>query len=108
MEMNKFVASCLYMDGAVFDKYCDAFGVDIDEVDVFEALEQCGKDYKQFGIIILEKMWKYVVEEYSHLLDEEKFDCDCSSPSYPDFYYDGEHVTSKEDLDAIVERELNK
>ena len=106
MEMNRFVASCLYMDGEVFDKYCDAFGVDMEEGDIFDALNECNQEYKQFGVIILEKMWNKVVEEYAPLLDQEKFSCDCSSPSYPDFYYDGENVCSSEDLDAIVEREL--
>lgn len=106
MEMTKFVATCLFMDGKVFDKYCDAFDVDMEGEDIYEALNECGKNYLNFGIIILEKMWKKVVDKYSHILDEEKFDCDCSSPSYPDFYYDEERVESKDDLDAIVEKVL--
>lgn len=104
MEMNDFVASCLGMDGEVFDEYCDAFDVEIDEDDVKEALNMCCGDYFSFGQTILETMWGKVVSHYSQWLDEDKFDCDCSSPSYPDFYYDGESVKSNEDLDAIVER----
>jgi hypothetical protein len=104
MEMNKFVATCLFMDGEVFDQYCDAFDVDIEDEDVYEALRLCdGTNYRSFGVIILERMWAKVVERNTPVLDESKFDCDCSSPSFPSFYYDEEEVKSQADLDRIIE-----
>jgi len=106
MKMNDFVVSCLFMDGAVFDEYCDAFDVDMTEEDVHETLDRCHGcgDYHAFGPMILECMFDKVVAEYKDVLDEDKFDYDFSSPSYPDFYYDGEHITCKADLDEIVEK----
>lgn len=101
--MNGFVASCLYMDGEVFDKYCEAFDVDIDDDDVYETLNRCCGDYHAFGTLILGCMFDKVIEEYKDRLDEEKFDYDFSSPSYPDFYYDGEHIESKDDLEDIID-----
>ena len=106
MKMNSFVASCLYMDGAVFDEYCDAFDVDMTEEDVHETLDRCYGcgDYNAFGPEILRCMFEKVIREYRDVLDEGKFDYDFSSPSYPDFYYDGKHINSKADLDEIVEK----
>ena len=102
--MEQFLAYSLRLDGAVFDKYCDAFGVDIDEPDMYDALDACEGNYKYFGGFILERMWQHVIEKYEELLDADKFYCDCSSTSHPDFYYDNEIVCSKDDLDAIAER----
>ena len=104
MEMNRFVASCLFMDGDVFDECCNNFGIDISEFDVYEALDACNGDYKNFGIIILEKMWSYVVQKYSIFLDEEKFDCDCTSPSYPSFFYNKKEVYCENDLIEIIRK----
>lgn len=104
MDMNSFVASCLFMDGKVFDKYCDAFDVDMTEEDVHETLDRCNGEYNAFGPLILECMFDKVIREYRDVLDENKFDYDFSSPSYPDFFYDGEHITCKSDLDEIVNK----
>jgi hypothetical protein len=103
--MNDYVAACLGMDGAVFDKYEDAFDVEITDNDVYDALFDCASygDYSRFGSCILQSMWAKVAEDYNDVLDEEKFECDTSSTSCPDFYYDGKRVDSKKDLDKIVE-----
>lgn len=109
MTMNNFVASCLFMDGKVFDEYAEAFGVDdeITQEDVHDALDSCCGAYLRFGEIILSKLWGYVIESYAHILDADKFDCDFSSPSFPCFYYDEERVYSKEDLDKIAEKQYS-
>jgi len=105
MKMVDFVALCLNMNGEVFDKCEEAFGVDIGEYEVCDALYECKNDWSQFGRIILEKMWSMVVEEYSDKLNEEYFDCDCTSTFYPNFYYKGKRVRCREDLDRLVEQE---
>lgn len=105
MKMNDFVASCLGMDGSVFDDYCDAFGVEITDDDVESALSEVCGHWTDFGMVILRVMWDKVIDEFSHILDPNEFDCDFSSPSYPDFLYGGENVYGREDLEKIAERQ---
>lgn len=106
--MTDFVASVLFMDGGVFDEYSNAFGVDIDEYDVMQALDDCCGHWSDFGRNILRIMWDKVISEFSHVLDVDKFDYDFSSPSYPWFYYDGEYVESRDELEALAEEQYDK
>lgn len=102
--MNNFIASCLGGDWKILDKYCDAFHVEIDENDIYEALSICSGNYKNFGTVILEKIWKYVEYKFSSFLDEEKFDCDCTSPFNPSFYYNKKEVYCENDLIEIIKK----
>jgi len=102
MRTSKFIECCLFTDFDVIDDFLESFDVDMTQDDVNEALERCCGRYKGFGIIILEIMWGKVIDYYRGVLDANKFDCDCSSPSYPHFYYDGMEITSKGDLDEIA------
>lgn len=102
MEMTDFVCSCLGIDGAVIDRLCDQFNVDLSEEDVHAAIRDSGDDLTDTGRMILQTIMAYIVEN-NPLLDAEKFDCDVSLPSYPDFYYDGKNITSQEDLDDIAD-----
>ncbi len=103
--MEKFILmGCLRCDAKVLDEYCEAFGVELTESDVTQALADCCGEYKDFGRDILYQMWLKVIEEFHGVLDADKFDYDFSSPSYPDFYYDGERVYSRDDLEEIAEQ----
>lgn len=105
MTMGDFVLSCLHLDGKIYDKYEDAFGVDTGEEDIIDALDNSGDCYKGFGCAILLNMWYKVIERYSGVLDEEKFYCDVSSPYEPHFYYNGVEVESSEDIERFINEE---
>ncbi len=104
MEMTDFMAACFFMDGPIIDKICDDFDIDIEEEEFFEVLQVCQQDYKLVGREMLRKLFQKIVEQYNGLLDEEKFEFDVSSPSYPNFYYDCNEIKSKSDLDKLVEK----
>lgn len=116
MKMNDFICSCFGIDDKVIDRLCDDFGVDLDEEDVFKAFSVIGDDRyfttsaffmeigkkrlaiaEEFLYIIFEK----IIDKYE--LDADKTDCDFSSPSYPDFYYNGVWFTTKEELEKLLE-----
>ena len=102
MEMTDFVCSCLGIDGEVIDRLCDQFNVDLSEEDVHAAIKDSGDDLTDTGRMILQTIMEHIVKN-NPLLDAEKFDFDVSSPSYPDFYYDGKPLSSQEDLDDITD-----
>lgn len=105
MKMNDFICSCFGIDDKVIDRLCDDFGVDLDEEDVFKAFSVIGDDgyftasafFEEFLYIIFEK----IIDKYE--LDADKTDYDFSSPSYPDFYYNGVWFTTKEELEKLLE-----
>lgn len=102
--MNDFMATCFYLDGPVIDQFCEDFDVDIEEEEFLDCIKECCPNNLKFvGRSVLIMLWGKVVDKYKQYLDVEKFDYDVSSPSYPCFYYDGEHITCKEDLDKIEE-----
>lgn len=103
MKMTDFVCSCLNIDGGVIDRITDSFEIDIDESDVFECIENCSGNLKDVGRDMLYMVFGKIIEKYEDDLDEDKFDYDFSSPSYPSMYYDKVEFKTKEDLDAIVE-----
>ena len=103
MNMNDFLCSCLFMDGLVIDRLCDDFDIDFDEEDVMDCLRnRSEEELKGVGRDLLYKVLEKIMENYPEL-DKDKFDYDFSSPSYPDFYYDGQRFETKEGLDEIVE-----
>ena len=104
MKTTDFVCMCLGIDGDVIDNICDEFDIDLDESDVLSAIRFSSEENSWgAGVELLFILFGRIVKKYSDLLDEEKFDCDFSSPSLPCFYYDEEELSTKEELDKIVE-----
>ena len=102
--MNDFICSCFFMDGDVIDKLCDDFDIDFDEEDVMNCLRnKSEEELKGVGCDLLYKVLEKIMENYPEL-GKDKFDYDFSSPSFPDFYYDGQRFETKEELDAIAEK----
>lgn len=104
MKTSDFICSCIGVDSDVIDNICDEFDIDLDESDVLSAIRFSSEENRWgAGVELLFILFGRIVKKYSDLLDEEKFDCDFSSPSFPCFYYDEEEFSTKEELDKIVE-----
>lgn len=103
MKTKDFICSCIGVDSDVIDNICDEFGVDLEDSDVLSAIRYSSEENSWgAGQVILEILFGKIIDNYKHLLDAEKFDCDFSSPSFPCFYYDEEEFSTKEELDNIV------
>ena len=103
MKMNDFICSCFIMDGEVIDRIMDDFDIDCDEEEILDILKnKSEEELKGVGRELLYMVLEKIIEEYPEL-DRNKFDYDFSSPSYPDFYYDGQRFDTKEELDNIAE-----
>lgn len=103
MTTEKFVCVSLGIDGHVLDELCDDFDVDITDDELIQAVKE-GVHYTWgVGMELLMLVFAKIKAKYPEL-EEEKIDCDVSSPSYPSFYYDGHEFHSKRELDAIAGR----
>lgn len=108
MDTNTFFCITLGVDGSVIDNICDEFDVDLTDDDVLEAIRHSDKDNEWgAGQYLLMRLYEQIVEEYDYALDKDKFDWDVSSPSYPDFIYDGQQITTRRQLDALVEQTID-
>lgn len=110
MNTNDFIAKCvLGIPCEKIDKLCDEFDVDFSDDDVEEILDLCSGDcfnnnhYSEVGNMLIERIFKNIIDKHNDVLDEEKFDyyinCDDSH-----LYYDGERICSQNDLDEIMEK----
>lgn len=105
MDTQNWICSCLGIDATVVDEIMDEFDLDIDEFETRDCIRQSTNEDKWGAarallVLLLEKIIGLYPE-----LKAENFDYDFESPSYPVFYYAGEVFTTKEELDAIAERE---
>ena len=111
MKARDFIGSLLGIYD-VIDKICDEYDVDLEESEVYCALN-CQShidksNASNIGRGILLTLYRKVIDKYSDVLDKDKFDTDVSSPGFPSLYYGEEEITSKEELDRIVELKYNE
>lgn len=106
MDTNDFLCCCLGIQGSVIDELCDEFDVDISDDDVYDALNVQGhiesSNAWNIGRELLTIVYRKIMDKYEEL-DRDEFDWDVSSPGDPDFYYKGEKIYNKEQLDDLVE-----
>lgn len=103
MKTNDFICSCFGIDGEVIDEICDNFDIDFSDDDVLEAFNNAPYDDRWgVGKSLLLMLFGKIMDMYSGILDEEKFDYDFTSPSFPSMYYDDVEFSSKEELDNIA------
>ena len=104
MGTEKFICSILGVSGATVDWFCDEFDVDFTDDEFYQILDDLSGDllhdnlYIKVGNVLMQRLWDKVISEYRDRLDEDKFDCVIDG-SVSKFYYDGEIVTSKKDLE---------
>ena len=104
MTTERFVSLSLGIDGEVIDKLCEEFNIDFSEDDFIECVKNGINRHWGVAEELLMLVFHNIIEQYPEL-DEDKFDYDFSSPSFPDFYYNEERFSTKEDLDKIAGRE---
>lgn len=104
MGTERFVCWCFGIDGSVIDSICEDFDVDLLDEDVRRATLSGCRHRWGIGQELLTIIFEKIIRMYPEL-DEDKFDYDFSSPSYPDFYYKSERFGTKSALDKIAGRE---
>lgn len=105
MDTKTFFCITLGVDGHVIDSITDEFDVDLTDDDVLEAIRHSNEDnHWGAGQYLLTRLYEQIIEQYKNILDEDLFDWDVSSPSYPDFIYDGQRITTRQQLDDIAEQ----
>lgn len=101
--MNDFIGVCLGFGSldSTFDKYCDAFGIDFSDDDVYEAISCCSRNLRNVGSFLYHDLFERIIEEYEDQLDREVFDYEingyCSR-----LYYNGVPIFSPQDLEEFI------
>lgn len=104
MNTNDFIAKCvLGIPCEKIDALCEEFDLDFSDDDVAEILDCCSENYSYVGNMLIEHLFKQIIDKHNDVLDEEKFNyyinCDDTH-----LYYDGERICSQKDLDEIMEK----
>lgn len=112
MDMSEWVLECMgmYNQSGYLDEIAENFGVDLDyEQDTIELIQLNAEGMRngnrgRLGDIIAQELYGMViaraVDELG--LDEDKFDYNCNGSQDTDISYDGEYVTSWEELEQIA------
>lgn len=103
-ETMEFICNCLVFNDEYIDKLFTDFDVDMDESDVYEALDICHdrQDYKMFGNLIIRRVFEIVQETYVEKgLNEVLFTWSINNQG-SELCYDGKEIKCKSQLDAII------
>lgn len=108
METNEtlnFLLNCLGLNIEFVDKLFSSFDIEMEDNEVAELLDSCHeeKDYSQFGNKLILFVFNTVVETYSDKLDSSKFNCVVDNYC-SELFYDGEKITSNQDLEKIINK----
>ena len=110
MGMSEWILECIgvYNQNEYLDKIAENFGVDLDyESDTLELI-RLGIEGKRprVGDVIADELFRMVIDRAVDELglDEDKFDYYTNGSQDTDLMYDGEYVTSWEDLEAIANK----
>ena len=107
MSTEDFIAACLMVPTRLIDDLCDEYNVDFSESDVFDMLNNCAGDcfhksnYSGFGGMLVRHVMREIIDKYTDVLDEDKFDCDIDG-----ILYDGVLIENKQQLDEIYNRAM--
>lgn len=111
MSTEDFIASCLMVPTKFIDDLCDEYGVDFGDEEIYEFLNCCAGDcfhehnYRNFGSMLVSHVLHEVVDLYTDVLDEDKFDYDISEPA---IIYDGIYIENKQQLDEICNKAIEQ
>lgn len=107
MEMNEFILRCFGIDAGVLEDFCQEFDLDWDEDEVFECFKNVDFNHCNWEVAqrLLVKTFEKIRDLYEDETDEDDWDYDVSSPSYPCFYYKEHSFSTKEDLEALINGE---
>ena len=108
-ETMEFICNCLVFNDEYIDKLFTDFDVDMDDDDVYAALDICHdrQDYKMFGNLIIRRVFEIIQETYvEEGLNEDLFTWSINNQG-SELCYDGKVIKGKWQLDAII-RERNE
>lgn len=108
-ETMEFICNCLVFNDKYIDKLFTDFDVDMDESDVYAALDICHdrQNYRMFGNLIIRRVFEIVQETYVEKgLNEDLFTWSINNQG-SELRYDGKEIKGKWQLDAII-RERNE
>ena len=103
-ETMEFICNCLVFNDEYIDKLFTDFDVDMDESDVYAALDVChdNHDYRMFGNLIIRRVFEIVQETYVEKgLNEDLFTWSINNQG-SELCYDGKEIKRKSQLDAII------
>ena len=103
-ETMEFICNCLVFNDEYIDKLFTDFDVDMDESDVYAALDVChfNHDYRMFGNLIIRRVFEIVQETYVEKgLNEDLFTWSINNQG-SELCYDGKEIKGKWQLDAII------
>ena len=95
------------------DDLCDEYGVDFGDEEIYEFLNCCAGDcfhehnYRNFGSLLVKHVLFEIVEQYTDVLDEEKFDFDIDGIDSA-IIYDEVRIESKQQLDEIYNKAMEQ
>ena len=113
MSTEDFIAACLMIPTEFIDNICDEYNVDFGDEDFFGMLDCCSGDcfhsnhYRNVGRMLVRFVLQEIVDLYTDVLDEEKFELDIDGRE-SGIIYDGERIKNKEQLDFIYNEELER
>ena len=113
MTTQDFIAACLMVPTKVIDDLCDEYNVDFGEEEIINMLNLCAGDvfhkhsYRNFGRLLVKHVLNEIAELYTDVLDEAKFDLDYDGCEAV-ISYDDVLIESKEQLDKIYNKELER
>ena len=103
-DTMEFICNCLVFNDEYIDKLFTDFDVDMDESDVYAALDVChfNHDYRMFGNLIIRRVFEIVQETYVDKgLKEDLFTWSINNQG-SELRYDGKEIKGKWQLDAII------
>lgn len=103
-ETMEFICNCLVFNDEYIDKLFTDFDVDMDESDVYAALDVChdNHDYRMFGNLIIRRVFEIVQETYVEKgLNEDLFTWSINNQG-SELCYDGKEIKRKSQLDSII------
>lgn len=108
MDMNEWILECIgvYNQNGYLDQIAENFGVDLDFEDDTLELIRLGMEGNRprVGDVIADELFRMVIDRAAVELglDEDKFDYYTNGALDTDIRYDGEYVTSWEELENIA------
>lgn len=113
MSTEDFIAACLMVPTKLIDDLCDEYNVDFGEEEIFDMLNCCAGDvfhkhnYRNFGKMLIRLVLQEIVDLYTDVLDEGKFELDVDGNDSA-IIYDDVRIESKTQLDEIYNKELER
>lgn len=113
MSTEDFIAACLMVPTKLIDDLCDEYDVDFGEEDVFEMLNCCSgrcfqkNKFRNFGRMLIRHVLWEIVDLYTDILDEDKFELDIDGRDSA-IIYDGVRIENKQQLDEIYNKAMEQ